>query len=135
MCLYKPSAKFNKKTKLLVNTKQSLKTKSLVNINSLLIIKKNFSNIGLPEKFASLLMKHGKKCKAYTILHQALNLLYAKNSSLTMPLIKTSLNNQFPDEKFPARLQNKNLFLNRNDKNIDLKKLNGKNLDKSTQPV
>ncbi len=57
---------------------QSLKTKSLLNINPLSNVHKNSSIIGLSEKFINLLMKHGKKNKAYTIVYQALSLLYAK---------------------------------------------------------
>ena len=111
MCFlkHKSSANFNKKTKLLINTKQSSKTirscfatKSLLNINPLLNTKKNCSSIGLPEKFVNLLMKHGKKCKAYTVLYQALSLLYIKNLSLKI----------------------------RNDKNIDLRKVNQENTSK-----
>ncbi len=116
MCLYKPSSNFNRKKKLLINTKQSLKTKSLLNINPLLYIKKHSSNIGLLEKFVNLLMMDGKKSKAYTILYQALSLLYVKNSFLKIPLIKTQVTS---------------LSLKRNHKNIDLNKLNEKNINKS----
>lgn len=116
MCLYKSSFNLTKKTKSLINSNQSLKTKSLLNISSLLNVRENCYNIGLPEKFVNLLMKHGKKSKAYTILYQALTLLYVKNSFLKMPLIKT---------------QYTNLLLNRNNKNIDLNRLNKKNKDKS----
>lgn len=62
--------------------KQSLKIKPLLNINPLLNIKKNSFIIGVAEKFINLLMKHGKKNKAYSILYQALSLLYVKNLSL-----------------------------------------------------
>jgi small subunit ribosomal protein S7 len=64
--------------------KQSLKTKSLLNVNPLLNANNNSSVIGLPEKFINLLMKHGKKGTAYTILYQALSLVYVKNLSLNI---------------------------------------------------
>ncbi len=55
----------------------------LYNINPLLniVYSTNSSNLALQEKFANLLMKNGKKCKAYTILYQALKLFYIKSFS------------------------------------------------------
>lgn len=70
----------NTKKTMTLNYNQLLKTKSLANINPLLYSKKSFSDIGFLFKFANLLMKHGKKCKAYMILYQALHLFYIKNS-------------------------------------------------------
>ncbi len=112
MCLYKSSINFNKKTCV----KHKPVAKSLLNTNLLLNNKEKFSNIKLIEKFVNLLMKHGKKSKAYTILYQALNLVYVKNSFLKMPLVKT---------------QHRNSFLNRNEKNIDINKLNKEKNNKS----
>lgn len=70
------------------NSNLLLKTKSLSNINPLLNVEKNVSHIGFVEKFANLLMKHGKKCQAYTIVYQALHLLHIKNSSLNFSIKK-----------------------------------------------
>jgi ribosomal protein S7 len=67
---------------MITNYNQLFKTKLLFNTNPLFYNKKNFSNIELLFKFANLLMKHGKKHKAYIILYQALHLLYIKNSRL-----------------------------------------------------
>lgn len=120
MCFLKSkSSAFNKNTKLLLNEKKPLKTKSLSNINPLLNSQKNFSSTAvLPEKFINLLMRHGKKCKAYTILYQALSLLYIKNASLS----KFS---------FMQPAKSNKLLHGKNDKNIGLHKFNKKNINKS----
>ncbi len=44
--------------------------------------KNTFHTIELPEKFVNLLMKNGKKSKAYSIFYKALKILYIKNYSL-----------------------------------------------------
>lgn len=66
--------------------------KSLLYMNSLLDAKKHENTIEFTEKFVNLLMKHGKKSKAYNILYKALKSLYAKNLSLK---IKTEKNKNF----------------------------------------
>lgn len=100
MCFHK--YKFNdiSKTKktMTANSKQLLKTKSLSNINPLLNTEQNFSHVGFVEKFTNLLMKHGKKCQAYTIVYQALHLLYIKNSSLNFSTKKRKYLFSFPEK-------------------------------------
>ncbi len=83
--------------------KQSLKTKVLLNINPLLNINRNSFSIKLPEKFINLLMKHGKKSKAYIILYQALNLLYIKSLSLNTKNLDL--------QRFTEKNVNKSMFL------------------------
>ena len=99
---------------------------------NLLVETQNIFNYNdeLPEKFVNLLMKHGKKAKAYILLRKALNSLYVKNFPVN------SQNEKSKNLESKPYLQSQNFALNKiknieNAKIIDLGKLN-KNLHLST---
>ncbi len=64
------------------NLKIKFNYKNWLNGTPLSSKKNTFHTIELPEKFINLLMKNGKKSKAYSIFYKALKILYIKNYSL-----------------------------------------------------
>lgn len=95
---------------------------------NLVVDTKNIFNYNdeLPEKFVNLLMKHGKKAKAYILLRKALSSLYVKNFPVNTQIEKSKNLESKP------YLQSQNFALSKiknseNAKKMDLEKVN-KNL-------
>lgn len=80
--------------------------------SSLLLNKNLLLDTNLQEKFVNLIMKNGKKSKAYTIFYQSLKLLYIKNvffafkSALFTDKIDNLFKSHFSIFKLPAGLIN-----------------------------